>query len=49
KVHDELLLEVPDGEIDEAGKTVKEIMENAASLSVPLTVDIRTGKNWDMK
>ncbi|MBM4388627.1 MAG: DNA polymerase I, partial [Deltaproteobacteria bacterium] len=42
QVHDELLLEVPDGEIDEAGKTVKEIMENAASLSVPLTVDIRT-------
>ena len=46
-VHDELLFEVPDKEIDKTAEVVKEVMEAAAHLSVPLTVDIGTGANWD--
>ena len=46
-VHDELLFEAPDEEIDKTAKVVKEVMEGAAHLSVPLTVDIGTGANWD--
>jgi DNA polymerase-1 len=46
QVHDELLIEVPEKEKDMVVKMVKEEMENAFRLSVPLTVDIGTGKNW---
>ncbi|MGE5663637.1 MAG: DNA polymerase I [Deltaproteobacteria bacterium] len=46
QVHDELIAEVPDGEAPEAGRILKEAMEGAASLSVPLTVSVSTGKNW---
>ena len=47
QVHDELIFEVPDNEIDATKAIVKEIMEGAATLSVPLEVDIGTGANWD--
>ncbi len=46
-VHDELLFEVPQGEAEAVSKRVKRIMEQAAELAVPLTVDLGTGKNWD--
>jgi DNA polymerase-1 len=46
-VHDELLFEVPDKEIDKTADVVKHVMEGVAHLSVPLTVDIGTGANWD--
>ncbi|MDJ0949754.1 MAG: DNA polymerase I [Alphaproteobacteria bacterium] len=50
QVHDELLFDVPDGQVDETVALVKQVMEGAAepalSLSVPITVDAGTGDNW---
>jgi DNA polymerase I len=45
-VHDELLFEVPREEADEVAALVKQHMEAAADLAVPLTVDIGIGENW---
>ena len=47
QVHDELVLEVPENELDEVEAGVREHMVNAADLSVPLVVDIGVGANWD--
>jgi DNA polymerase-1 len=47
QVHDELVLEVRADAVDEVGTAVREHMANAASLSVPLRVDIGSGANWD--
>ncbi|MGF1477349.1 MAG: DNA polymerase I [Geminicoccaceae bacterium] len=47
QVHDELVFEVPKDEIDQTKTLVQEQMEAAASLTVPLVVDIGTGANWD--
>lgn len=46
QVHDELLIEADESEVDEVKEILKEQMEHAASLSVPLLVDMHTGKNW---
>ena len=46
QVHDELVLEVPVAEIDIVIALVKGEMEHAATLSVPLLVDVGTGANW---
>ncbi len=46
QVHDELLLEVPFAEEDEVKTLVKEAMMGAASLEVPLEIEIQSGKNW---
>jgi DNA polymerase-1 len=46
QVHDELLFEVPAGEIEEAREIVRNGMEGVLRLSVPLQVDIRYGRNW---
>jgi DNA polymerase I len=46
QVHDELLLEVPDDEVDVVRKLVVEEMEGAADLSVPLEVNAATGLTW---
>lgn len=46
QVHDELVLEVPEDELEKAIKAVKETMEGAMELSVPLVVDVSYGKNW---
>ncbi len=46
QVHDELVLEVPDAEVDEVSALVRETMENAFPLDVPLKVDISVGDNW---
>ncbi len=46
QVHDELVIEVADREIELCREIVKREMEGAASLSVPLTVDVTVGKNW---
>ncbi len=46
QVHDELILEVPEKKIDVLSAAAKKIMENVVSLSVPIVVDVRTGKNW---
>ena len=46
QIHDELLLEVPMEEKDEVAKLLKDCMENAVSLKVPLNVEVEEGKNW---
>jgi DNA polymerase-1 len=46
QVHDELLLEAPDSEIEQSKRVLTEEMEGAASLSVPLVVDARAGATW---
>jgi DNA polymerase-1 len=46
QVHDELVLDAPESEKDEAAKILKYEMEHAVELKVPLTVDVHTGKNW---
>ncbi len=45
-VHDELLFECPRAEADDAAALVKERMESATSLAVPLTVDVGIAENW---
>lgn len=46
QVHDELIIEVRDSEIDTCRQLVLREMEAAADLSVPLTADVTVGKNW---
>jgi DNA polymerase-1 len=46
QVHDELLFEVPDKEIDKTKEVARRVMEGAAKLSVPLVVDTGVGANW---
>ena len=45
-VHDELLLEVPEARAGEIAALVRERMEGAAELAVPLTVDVGVGRTW---
>ena len=47
QVHDELVLEAPDSEAEATIAVVRRIMENAATLSVPLVVDARAAASWD--
>jgi DNA polymerase-1 len=47
QVHDELIFEVPEKELTKTAKLAKKIMEGAAHLDVPLTVDTGSGANWD--
>lgn len=46
QVHDELILEVPESEIDEVVTLMKEEMAGAYNLAVPLVVDVKYGANW---
>ncbi|MEA3485885.1 MAG: DNA polymerase I, partial [Candidatus Aerophobetes bacterium] len=46
QIHDELLFEVPEEEMSKTRKIVKEEMEKAMNLSVPLIVKTKVGKNW---
>lgn len=46
QVHDELVLEVVAAEADLVGQVVKQAMEQAVNLSVPMIADIKLGKNW---
>ncbi|VAW14489.1 DNA polymerase I, partial [hydrothermal vent metagenome] len=49
-VHDEIVLETPSSECEDLVKLLKENMENAMELSVPIKVSVKVGKNWlDMK
>jgi DNA polymerase I len=47
QVHDELVFEVPEDRVAELTTAVRECMVNAASLSVPLRVDVGIGANWE--
>jgi len=50
QVHDELLLECHEDELDETIRVVREVMENAFELAIPLETDVAWGKNWgDLK
>jgi DNA polymerase I len=46
QVHDELVFEVPDGEVDGMKSLVREHMENVHALAVPLLVELGVGLNW---
>ena len=46
QVHDELLIETYEPELDEVQNILKEEMEHAAELKVPLEIDMHTGDNW---
>ena len=46
QVHDELVLEVPPDEWEDLQHKIKNTMENAVKLTVPLVVDIHAGQNW---
>ncbi|HEX5158029.1 MAG TPA: DNA polymerase I [Ktedonobacterales bacterium] len=46
QVHDELVLEVPDNEVDLVAELVDGAMRNALVLSVPIQVEIKLGRNW---
>ena len=45
-VHDELIFEVPDRELDATVEAVRSLMEQAFPMRVPLRVDVSTGPNW---
>jgi len=47
QVHDELVFEIAEPRLEEAVVAIRQAMESAAHLSVPLIVDIGVGKNWD--
>jgi len=47
QVHDELVLECPIAELEVTAELVREIMENAYSLKIPLLADARSGPNWN--
>ena len=47
QVHDELVLEVPDGELPVVKTELPRLMTGVASLEVPLLVDVGTGLNWE--
>ena len=46
QVHDELVFDCHLSEVDELKVLVREKMENAVQLAVPLEVEMNTGKNW---
>jgi len=47
QVHDELLFEVEEDKVEHYSKIIKNTMENVIKLSVPLTVEVSSGDNWD--
>jgi len=47
QVHDELVLEVPENELELVKEKLRELMCNVAELKVPLLVELGEGKNWD--
>jgi DNA polymerase-1 len=47
QVHDELVLEVPEAEIDWAKEAIPRLMAGVAQLKVPLLAEVGVGRNWD--
>ena len=46
-IHDELLFEVKENRVDEAKEIIKQSMESAIDINVPVEVSIGVGQNWD--
>jgi len=46
QIHDELVFEVPSGELDHVARVVTEEMSGVMELNVPLKVDVKSGDNW---
>ena len=46
QVHDELIIEARDDQVETVKRILREEMEGSAKLSIPLTVEVSTGKNW---
>ena len=46
QVHDELLFEVPENEVELVSNLIKTEMENAVKTTVPLLVEVGVGDNW---
>jgi DNA polymerase-1 len=46
QVHDELIFEVPEDELQQTVKLVQSVMENAYTLSIPIGTEARVGKSW---
>lgn len=46
QVHDELIVEAPEEEAERVCRILKEEMEGAFQMAVPLSVDVHTGKTW---
>lgn len=46
QIHDELLFEVPENEVEIMEKLIKHEMENVVKLSIPLTIELGKGANW---
>jgi len=46
QVHDELVLEVPEAELEASGRVLRDTMQNVAALRVPLLVEVGHGRSW---
>jgi DNA polymerase-1 len=46
QVHDELIFEVPEDELEPMEKLAPEVMSTALEMSLPVKVDVKTGENW---
>ncbi len=46
QIHDELMVECPESEVTETLALIREVMENAIKLSIPLSTEAKVGKNW---
>jgi DNA polymerase-1 len=47
QVHDELVFECPEAEVPESLKTIRQVMQSAYELCVPLKTDALVGSNWE--
>jgi DNA polymerase-1 len=46
QVHDELLFEVPEGELQQVRELVRDEMQNVHKLKVPIVTEVKVGPNW---
>ena len=46
QILDELIFEAPERELEQSQSIIKDVMENAVKLDIPLNIEIGYGKNW---
>lgn len=46
QVHDELIFEVPDAQLEKTARLVRDVMENAYTLDIPISTEAKVGKSW---